>query len=80
MGYAGILTLVLVLTLVGSTALILVTVKYYWGERGKPLPKGEERRKQKEAELRLRAKQIENASRRPIKPRNPSFWDNTKTK
>jgi len=75
---AWIIILVLTLTLLGSSALFFVTVKYYWGERGAPPLTGEERRKQKEAELVLRAKQIEYSQQHPRKARNPSFWDNRK--
>ena len=70
--------LVLLLTLIGSGALLAVTLKYYWGERGAPPPSREDRRLQREAELALRAKQIEYARSNPVRPRNPSFWDNTK--
>ena len=76
--FAWIIVVVLVLTLLGSSALLFVTVKYYWGVRGQPPATGEERRKQKEAELALRAKQFELSEQRPVKPRNPSFWNNQK--
>ena len=69
----------LLLTVLGSAALLLVTVKYYWGERGTPPAKGEQRRVQKDIELRLRAKQIEHAAQNPVKPRRPGFFDNRKT-
>ena len=77
--FAWIIIIVLLLTLVGTTTLALITLKYYWGERGQPPLTGEERRLQKEEELKLRAKQIELAEKNPIKTRKPSFWDNTKT-
>jgi hypothetical protein len=64
--------------LLGTSALVLVTVKYYWGERGTPPLTGEERRRQKEQELKLRAKQIERAEKYPFVTRKPEFWDNTK--
>jgi hypothetical protein len=76
--FAWITVLVLLLTLIGSLALLLTAVKYYWGERGAPPLTGEERRQQKEKELRLRAKQIEYARQHPVKTRNPSFWNNRK--
>ena len=70
--------LFLTLTLAGSAALFIVTVKYYWGERGTPPATGDERRRQREREIALRAKQFEKSSSNPIKPRKPSFWDNSK--
>ena len=77
--FAWIIILVLLLTALGTTVLVLVTVKYYWGERGAPPMTGEERRKQYEEELRLRAKQIEHAEQHPNVTRKPDFWDNTKS-
>lgn len=76
--FAWLLLLVFLLTLLGSAALLLVTVKYYWGERGTPPATGERRRAQKDLELRLRAKQIEYAEQNPVKPRRPDFFDNRK--
>lgn len=70
--------LVLLLTLLGSLTLLFITVKYYWGERGKPPLTGAQRRKQREDELRLRARQIEHARKNPVRPRKPEFWDNSK--
>ena len=77
-----VLTLLLVglLTLLGTLTLVFITVKYYWGERGTPPLTGEQRRRQYEEELALRAKQIERAKSKPIPPRKPSFWDNTKAR
>jgi len=69
---------VLLLTVLGSLTLIFITTKYYWGERGKPPLTGEERRRQKEEELRLRAKQIEQSNKNKWKTRSSSFWDNRK--
>lgn len=66
------------LTLLGSGALLFVTVKYYWGARGAPPLTGDERRRQKELELELRAKQIEYSENNPVQTRKPGFWDNTK--
>jgi hypothetical protein len=77
---AWIITLVLLLTLVGSGTLLIVTVKYYWGERGRPPATGEERKRQKDEELALRAKQIEYARTHPVRPRKPDFWDNRKVR
>ena len=77
-GFVWILILVGALTLLGGGALLLVTIKYYWGERGKPPLTGEERRKQKEEELRLRAIQIRHAQQNPVKTRKPDFFDNSK--
>ena len=59
---------------------MFVTIKYYWGERGKPPLTGEERRRQKEQELALRANQIEYARTHRVKPRKPDFWDNRKVR
>lgn len=76
---AWIIIITLILTALGSATLILVTIKYYWGARGTPPLTGEERRRQKEEELRLRAKQIEFSKKNPIKTRSSSFWDNRKS-
>jgi hypothetical protein len=76
--FAWILIIVGVLTLVGGGALLIVTFKYYWGERGTPPVTVEPRRRQKEEELRLRAKQFEYAKKHPIKTRKPDFFDNSK--
>ena len=78
--FAWIIVVVLLLTLLGSATLAWITLKYYWGERGTPPLTGKERRRQKEEELRLRAKQIELAENNPIKTRKPDFWDNTKVR
>ncbi len=75
-----IVLVVLALTLLGSGALFAVTVKYYWGERGAPPLTGDERKRQHQAELELRAKQLEYSERNPVKTRKPDFWDNTKPK
>jgi hypothetical protein len=76
--FAWMLVVVLILTIVGSLTLLFITVKYYWGERGSPPLTGDERRRQKEEELRLRAKQIEVAAKNPRVTRRSSFWDNSK--
>ncbi|HEX8734493.1 MAG TPA: hypothetical protein VF721_04170 [Pyrinomonadaceae bacterium] len=76
--FAWIIIIVLALTLVGSLTLGFITVKYYWGERGKPPLTGEERRRQKEEELQRRAKQLEYAKQNPIATRKSDFWDNSK--
>ena len=66
--------------MVGSLALLLVTLKYYWGTRGAPPASREVRRQMREEEIRLRAAQIEYAKTHPVKPRNPDFWDNRKVR
>ena len=76
--FAWILILVGALTLLGGGALLLVTFKYYWGERGTPPLTGEQRRLQKEEEVRQRARQFEYAKDHPIKTRKPDFFDNSK--
>ncbi len=50
--------LVFLLTLLGTATLIFITVKFYWGDRGKPPLTGDDRRRQHQEELRLRAKQM----------------------
>lgn len=77
-GFFGTLIIVGALTFIGTATLALITLKYYWGERGTPPLKGDQRRQAQEAELRLRAKQIERSRRNPIATRKPSFWDNSK--
>ena len=76
--FAWMILLVLLLTVLGTLTLVFITVKYYRGERGAPPLTGEQRRQQREEELRLRAKQIERAEKNPVTPRRPDFWDNTK--
>ena len=78
--FTWLLLLVGLLTLVGSLALLLVTLKYYWGTRGSPPPTREVRKQMREEELRLRKAQIEYAQANPVKPRNPDFWDNRKVR
>ena len=75
---AWIIVLVLVLTLLGSGILAFTTIRYYWGERGRPPLTGEERKQQKEEELRRRARQIEYVETHPREPRSPDFLDNRK--
>jgi len=77
-GFAPVILLVLLLTLLGSGALLFITIKYYWGGRGTPPLTGVQRRLQKAEELRIRAKQIEYLKQHPTKPRKPDFWDNSK--
>ncbi len=72
------IVIVLILTLLGTLTLFLITIKYYWGDRGKPPITGESRKYQREEELRLRAKQIQLAKQNPIATRKPEFWDNRK--
>jgi hypothetical protein len=76
--FSWMIVIVLILTLLGTVTLVFITVKYYWGERGKPPVTGDERRRLREEELRLRAKQVELAKRNPIATRKSSFWDNGK--
>lgn len=77
--FAWMIFIVLLLTVLGTLSLLLVTVKYYWGARGTPPLTGEQRRLQKEEELRLRAKQIARSKKNPWKKRSSSFWDNRKS-
>jgi hypothetical protein len=77
--FAWIVTLTLILTALGTLVLLFITVKYYWGERGTPPATGEQRRKQKEEELKLRAKQIEHSKKTRWEPRSPDFLDNRKS-
>jgi hypothetical protein len=72
------IVLVLILTTLGSLTLGFITVRYYWGDRGRAPLTGEERRRQHEEELRLRAAQLEYAEKHPREPRSPDFLDNTK--
>jgi hypothetical protein len=76
--FALMILLVSILTLVGTATLVLITVKYYWGARGTPPLTGAEYRRQKQEELRLRAKQFEAAAKNPRATRKSSFWDNSK--
>jgi hypothetical protein len=76
---AWIIILTLILTALGVLVLLLITVKYYWGERGTPPLTGEQRRRQKEEELRLRAKQIEHSRQTNWETRSPDFFDNRKS-
>lgn len=76
--FAWMLIIVLTLTLLGTATLAFITIKFYWGERGKPPLTGDERRRQKEEELRLRAGQTEQSKKNPRQMRNASFWDNRK--
>ena len=76
--FGWIVVLVLLLTLVGSLTLAFITVRYYWGERGRPPLVGDERRRQKEEEIRLRAAQIQHSLQNPRKTRSESFWDDRK--
>lgn len=77
--FAWMIFLVLLLTVLGTLALLLTTIKFYWGERGKPPITGEERRLQREEELRKRARQIERSKKNPWKTRSDNFWDNRKS-
>ena len=77
--FAWIITLTLILTVLGTFVLLLITVKFYWGERGTPPLTGEQRRRQKEEELRQRAKQIEYSKTHQWETRSPDFFDNSKS-
>lgn len=76
--FAWIIVLTLILTALGTLVLLLITVKYYWGARGTPPATGEQRRLQKEEELRLRAKQIEHSRNTRWATRSQDFFDNRK--
>jgi hypothetical protein len=76
--FSWIIFLTLILTVVGTIVLVLVTLKYYWGTRGTPPPTREERRKLKEVELKLRAKQIEHSKNNRWETRSSDFFDNRK--
>lgn len=76
--FAWVIVLVLILTVLGSAVLFFITVKYYWGVRGAPPPTREARRKLREEELQLRARQIELAERNKWETRSADFFDNTK--
>ena len=75
---AWLIFLIALVTILGSATLFFITVKYYWGERGTPPLTGEQRRRQKEEELRLRAQQLEFTEANPRKERSGDFLDNTK--
>jgi hypothetical protein len=76
--FAWMIVLVLILTALGTLTLVFITVKFYWGERGAPPLTGAERKRQRELELHLRAKQIEHTKQHPREIRSLSFWDNQK--
>ena len=77
--FSGVILIVMALAIAGSLTLAFVTIKYYWAGRGTPPLTGDARRRQRDEELRLRAKQIERAKAKPVRPRKPGFWDNTKS-
>lgn len=52
--FAWMIIIVLILTFVGSATLALITLKYYWGERGTPPPSAAERRRLREEQERMR--------------------------
>jgi len=60
------IVLVSILTLVGTAALVRITVKYYWGAIGTPPLTGAEYSRQKQEELRSRAKQFEAAAKNSV--------------
>lgn len=73
--WSEIIFLVLILTALGTLTLVFITVKYYWGERGTPPLTGEARKKQKEEELAMRARQIEHSKNNPIKNYSRTYWE-----
>jgi hypothetical protein len=78
---SSIIWLVIIFSLIlllGLLVLLLPIIEFYWGERGKPPATGAEKKRLREEELRLRAKQIERSKNNPIVNRNPSFWNNRK--
>jgi hypothetical protein len=77
--FAWIIVLTLILTAIGTAVLLLVTLKYYWGERGTPPATGEERKKQRAEELTRRAKQIEHSRQTRWETRSSDFFDNRKS-
>ena len=78
--FAWIIVLTLILTGLGALVLLLVTLKYYWGERGTPPLTREQRRIAREEELRRRARQIEHSRSTRWETRSPSFLDNRKSR
>ena len=76
--FAWIIILTLILTALGTLVLLLLTLKYYWGVRGTPPLTGEKRRLQKQEELILRAKQIEQSRKTRWETRSSNFFDNRK--
>jgi hypothetical protein len=76
--FAWIITLTLILTALGTLVLLLITLKYYWGARGTPPATGEQRRRQKEEELKLRARQIERSRNTRWETRRADFFNNRK--
>ena len=78
-GFVWMIILTLILTALGTLVLLLVTLKYYWGTRGTPPATGEQKRQQKEEELRLRAKQIEHSQTTRWETRSSNFFDNRKS-
>lgn len=71
------LFLLILMALVVIVYVVVVRAFYWWG-RGTPPPIGDEKRKLREKELKLRAKQIERSKNNPIATRNGNFWDNRK--
>lgn len=77
-GLIGIFLAAGILTLIGAGTLVIITLKYYWGERGTPPMSRKDRRLAREVELSLRAKQIEYSQTHPIATRSSSFFNNNK--
>ena len=72
-----ILFLFVLIALVFVVYVSVVRVFYWWG-RGTPPPSGDEKWQLRAEELKVRAKQIQNASKNPRVTRKSSFWDNGK--
>ncbi len=73
----SLILITLVFLAFGLVVLIVPIVKFYWGPNGKP-PDKEQKKRLREEELQMRAKQIERSKNNPIVTRKPSFWDNRK--
>ncbi len=76
--FALLLLLTGLLTLLGSGTLAFITIKYYWGDRGRPPLTGAQRKAEREKELQRRAKQIEYVEKHPIPERDMSFFGKRK--
>ena len=76
--FSWMIVITLILTAVGTLVLLLVTLKFYWGERGTPPLTGEEKKKAREDELQRRAKQIEHSQTHRWETRSADFFDNQK--
>jgi hypothetical protein len=70
--------IMLIATIFGLVLLVVPIIGFYWGPRGKPPATKEERKQNREEELKMRAEQIERSKNTKIVTRKPSFWDNSK--